>query len=111
MAATHDYQHGHHTPVLEHAHPTARVYVTVAAILTFLTAIEVAVFYVIPQSVRPLLMLALAVLALFKFSLVVAFYMHLKFDARLLTWLFVGGLVTATAVITGLWALFNGWGG
>jgi cytochrome c oxidase subunit 4 len=56
-------------------------------------------------------MVALAVLAIAKFVLVVGYYMHLKFDARLLTWLFVGGLVTAVAMISGLWALFNGWGG
>src|SRR5437867_3179344 len=111
MAATHDYQHGHHAPVLEQAHPTAAGYSPVSAVLSVLTAIGVAVFYVIPQSARPLLMLALAVLALAKFCLVVAFYMHLTFDARLLTWLFAGGLVTATATLTGLWALFNGWGG
>jgi cytochrome c oxidase subunit 4 len=111
MAATHDYEHGHHAPVVAHAHPTSRQYVVVAAILTVVTAAEVAVFYVIPEAARAALMIALAVLAIAKFALVVAYYMHLKFDARLLTWLFVGGLVTAVAMITGLWALFNGWGG
>jgi cytochrome c oxidase subunit 4 len=109
MATTHDYAEGHHAPVREHPHPTARVYVTVAAVLTVLTAVEVAVFYL--HALRPVLMPLLGLLALSKFVLVVGFYMHLRFDARLLTWLFAGGLVTATAAITGLWALFNGWGG
>jgi cytochrome c oxidase subunit 4 len=111
MAATHDYEHGHHTPVVEHAHPTGRTYVLVAVVLTVITAAEVAVFYAIPHEARGALMITLAILAIAKFVLVVGFYMHLKFDARLLTWLFVGGLTTAVAMITGLWALFNGWGG
>jgi cytochrome c oxidase subunit 4 len=111
MAATHDHASGHHAPVVEHAHPTGRTYVLVAVVLTVITAAEVLVFYVIPNDARAALMVALAVLAIAKFVLVVGYYMHLKFDARLLTWLFVGGLVTAVAMISGLWALFNGWGG
>jgi len=111
MAATHDFEHGHHAPVVEHAHPTGRQYVVVAVILSIITAAEVAVFYIIPHEARAVLMIVLGVLAISKFVLVVAYYMHLRFDARLLTWLFVGGLVTALAMITGLWALFNGWGG
>ena len=109
--ATHDMDQAHHAPVHEHAHPTAKTYIWIAVVLTIVTAIEVAVFYVIPQNARALMMITLAVLAIFKFVLVVGWYMHLKFDARLLTWLFVAGLVTATATLTGLWALFNGWGG
>jgi len=58
-----------------------------------------------------LLMIVLGGLAISKFVLVVGWYMHLKFDAKLLTWLFVAGLTVATATITGIWAMFNGWGG
>jgi cytochrome c oxidase subunit 4 len=109
--ATHDLEHAHHAPVHEHAHPTAGKYVFIAVVLTIITAIEVAIFYVIPANARALMMIVLAVLAIGKFALVVAYYMHLKFDAKLLTWLFVAGLAVATATITGLWAMFNGWGG
>jgi cytochrome c oxidase subunit 4 len=109
--ATHDLDQAHHAPVHESSHPTAGKYIFIAVILTIITAIEVAVFYVIPQSARALMMIVLAVLAIGKFALVVAYYMHLKFDAKLLTWLFVAGLAVATATITGLWAMFNGWGG
>lgn len=111
MASTHDLDAGHHAPVEEHAHPTGSKYVLIAVVLTILTAIEVAIFYVIPESQRALLMIVLGALAIGKFVLVVGWYMHLKFDAKLLTWLFVAGLAVATATITGLWAMFNGWGG
>ena len=109
--ASHDVDQAHHAPVHEHAHPTAAKYIWIAVILTIITAIEVAIFYVIPANARALMMVTLAVLAIGKFALVVAYYMHLKFDAKLLTWLFVAGLAVATATITGLWAMFNGWGG
>ena len=111
MAAHHDMEQAHHAPVHEHAHPTAGKYVFIAVILTILTAIEVAIFYVIPENARALMMITLAVLAIGKFVLVVGWYMHLKFDAKLLTWLFVAGLAVAAATLAGLWAMFNGWGG
>lgn len=107
--ATHDLDQAHHAPVHEQAHPTSGKYVLIAVILTIITAIEVAIFY-IPMA-RAVMMVLLAVLAITKFVMVVGWYMHLKYDAKLLTWLFVAGLITATATITGLWALFNGWGG
>ena len=91
------------------SHPTARTYLGIAVILTVLTALEVVIYYI--QAIRPILVPLLAILGVSKFVLVVAYYMHLKFDPKLFTWLFLGGLVTATAALTGLWALFNGWGG
>jgi cytochrome c oxidase subunit IV len=109
--ATHDLDPAHHAPVHESAHPTAGKYILIAVILTVVTAFEVAVFYVIPENARALMMIVLAVLAIAKFVLVVAYYMHLKFDAKLLTWLFVAGLAVAFATISGVWAMFNGWGG
>jgi len=45
------------------------------------------------------------VLGVVKFALVVGFYMHLKFDNKLFTWLFLGGLTAAVATMIGLWAL------
>jgi len=92
-----------------HAHPTIRQYIVVAVILTIITAVEVAVFYIhwFGVFVYPILF----VLSASKFVLVGAYYMHLKYDPPVMTWLFVGGLVIATATIGGLWALFNGFGG
>ena len=91
------------------SHPTARTYILIAVVLTVLTAVEVLIYYI--ESIRPFLIPLLLILGVSKFVLVVAYYMHLKFDPKLFTWLFAGGLVTAIAALTGLWALFNGWGG
>ena len=77
----------------EHAHPGAREYIQIGAVLTAITALEVAVYYLHP--LRPVLPPVLIVLSAIKFSLVVMFYMHLKFDNRLFTSMFLFGLVTA----------------
>lgn len=92
---------------VEHAHPGAREYIVIAIILTVITAVEVAVFYI--PSMKPMLVPVLLTLSAVKFSLVVAFYMHLKFDARLFTWLFVIGILLATFVILALLKLFGHW--
>jgi len=89
-----------------HAHPTARTYILIAVILTAITAIEVAVYYIPAiRDTLPILATFLVVLAVVKFVLVVGWYMHLRFDNKLFTWLFVGGLMAAVATLTGLWAL------
>jgi cytochrome c oxidase subunit IV len=89
----------------EHAHPGAKAYLGIAVILTVITAIEVAIFY-IPQ-MHPVLVPSLLTLSALKFSLVVMFYMHLKFDHRLFSWLFVLPMMLAAAVILALMKLFG----
>ena len=70
-----------------HAHPTAKKYLGIAIILTIITVIEVAIFYVpaLHQFLAPILL----TLSALKFALVAMFYMHLKFDHRLYSWVFV----------------------
>jgi cytochrome c oxidase subunit IV len=92
-------------PSLEHGHPGAREYVTVAVVLAIITSIEVAVYYI--EAVRPVLAPMLLVLSAIKFAAVVLFFMHLKFDNRLFSSLFVGGLILAGALMIALLALFN----
>ncbi|MBM3945961.1 MAG: cytochrome C oxidase subunit IV [SAR202 cluster bacterium] len=89
----------------EPAHPTPATYAKVAASLGIITGIEVVIFYIdaLRSAVIPLFFL----LSIVKFALVAMFYMHLKFDARLFSGFFVGGLLLATAVIVGLIALFK----
>jgi cytochrome c oxidase subunit IV len=94
-----------HAPT-EHAHPGPRQYITIAVILTAITAIEVAVYYV--DALRPILGPILIVLSAVKFAIVVMYYMHLKFDARLFSGMFLFGLATAAFTIIMFIALFHG---
>jgi len=89
----------------EHAHPGAKKYIQIALVLTLITAVEVAVYYIHP--LRPVLPPILLALSAVKFSLVVMFYMHLKFDDRLFTAMFLFGLVTAGFTAIAFLALFG----
>jgi cytochrome c oxidase subunit 4 len=89
----------------EHAHPGAREYITIAVVLTAITAIEVGVYYM--QPLRPVLPPILIALSALKFALVVMFYMHLKFDHPIFTGMFVFGLATAIFTFVGFLALFG----
>jgi len=93
------------SPAAEHAHPTAGVYLRVAAVLVILTVIEVGVFYV--PAFHPVLVPTLLILSAVKFTLVVMFYMHLKMDSRFFTFLFGGPLLLAFVMTMGLMFLFG----
>jgi len=77
------------------AHPTPRQYVTIAGILVVLTALEVSLFYL---NIGGINTFALVVLMLLKFTLVVAFYMHLRYESGFLRRLFAAGLAVAAVV-------------
>ena len=85
-------------------HPSTRVYLAVAAVLTMLTAIEVTVFYV--PAMKPVLLPVLLVLSAAKFALVAMFYMHLKFDRAAYSAIFIAQLFIAAVVIIALMVLF-----
>lgn len=89
----------------QHAHPKVSTYLAVFAVLTVITIVEVGVFYV--PSFRPILAPTLLILSAAKFSLVVMFYMHLKQDNRLFTWIFSLPLLIAAAVMIALLFLFG----
>ena len=89
----------------ESAHPSPVTYIKIAAILGIITGVEVAIFYV--DFLKPAFLGIFLVLSAVKFTLVVLFYMHLKFDNRLFSRLFVGGLLLAAAVMISLLALFR----
>lgn len=80
----------------EHAHPGAREYIQIAVVLAVLTAMEIALSY-IDVGKAPII-IGLFVLMIIKFALVVMWFMHLRFDNRLFSWMFVGGLVLAVIV-------------
>jgi cytochrome c oxidase subunit 4 len=79
----------------DHGHPSDRTYVGIALILAVFTAIEVAVSYIdIGKAFIPTLVILMTV----KFSMVAAWFMHLKFDSNLFTRVFAGGLLLAIGV-------------
>lgn len=78
-------------------HPTPRQYVQVAVVLAVLTALEVSLFYVdVGAAALPTLIVLMTV----KFGLVVAWFMHLKFDSRTFTRLMLTGLTLAGGIYT-----------
>ncbi len=83
------------------SHPQPN-YVGVFGALAILTAIEVGVTYLPVPRIPVLVPLAIA-----KAALVVLFYMHLKFDRRVFTTIFVIGLLMGTGLIISLILLFG----
>ena len=78
------------------AHPTEAKYIRVALILAVLTAIEVGLYYT--KFSEAATNAALIILAAVKFFMVAAYFMHLKFDNKLLRRLFITGFVLAASV-------------
>lgn len=84
-------------------HASVATYVRVALILTAVTALEVGVIYI--RFLTPIVVPLLLVMATAKFVLVVMFFMHLRYDPRSLTAVFVGPLIMATLLGLSLIAL------
>ena len=78
-------------------HPSTGQYWMIFWILFVVTAVEVLLFYFSLPGVN-LNNAALGVLAITKFVIVVGYFMHLRFDSRLLRRLFVTGIVLAVIV-------------
>jgi cytochrome c oxidase subunit 4 len=96
------------------AHPNReRQYVIIALILAGLTVIEV-LTYATPELFLghdgPVIVPALIILMLIKFWMVAGFFMHLRFDKKLLTWAFYSGLALAVAVYLAVLTVFRFWG-
>jgi cytochrome c oxidase subunit 4 len=78
------------------AHPGPKQYVMVAVWLALATGIEVAWYYLnVPHALFVSLLLVLAFL---KFSLVVLWFMHLRFDSPIFRRMFVTGILLAITV-------------
>jgi cytochrome c oxidase subunit 4 len=93
------------TPHASAAHASTRTYLVIAAILTVITIVEVGVFYI--PALHAVLPPTLLVLSAAKFTLVVGFYMHLRYDHNLFRAVFIAPLLIAMAVIVGLLFLFR----
>ena len=98
--------HGAHDA--DHAeHPTWSTYWKVALILTVITAIEVWIYYVPSIYNSKWFVPSLLIMSATKFVIVVAFYMHLKYDHKLFRALFTGPLIIAVVTLFGLMFLFG----
>lgn len=74
------------------SHATVRAYLVIAAILSVFTFLEWRLFSIeaFGDSGRNTIMLALSAI---KFTMVVAFFMHLRFEKPQYSWIFVGCMV------------------
>ena len=98
--------HAHAASHAEGGHASVATYLRVAVVLAIITAIEITALYV-PGLPSAVLVTVLIVFSVFKFGLVVAFFMHLRYDSKVLAALFVGPLMIACAIILALMALFS----
>ena len=87
-------------------HPDWRTYRWVALFLTAITIVEVWIYYT-PFREHRLFVPALLIMSALKFSIVVLFYMHLKYDAKLFRALFTGPLSIAIVTLISLLFLFG----
>jgi cytochrome c oxidase subunit 4 len=100
-------EHGQTVPLsgVEHAHPGPRTYIAVAIWLALATAAEVALYYLdMPDG---LFIGVLMFFMIIKFTLVVAYFMHLKYDAKIFRRLMVTGIALALSVYIIVLATFG----
>ena len=70
-------------------------YVRIALILAAITALEVATYYV---DFGALFLPSLLIMMAVKFYIVVSFFMHLRYENKLFSWVFYAGLYLAMIV-------------
>src|SRR3954465_7488690 len=95
-----EYGEGHHGA-------TDKQYIIIAAILAAITALEITLSYI---DVGPIYLPALLILMAVKFLTVVSYFMHLKFDNKILSFLFCLGLVLAVLVYCAALSTFHFFG-
>ena len=88
------------------AHPGPLEYVKIGLILAVITAVEVGIYYI--EAIEDALVPILIALSALKFTLVVLWFMHLKFDSQLFAWLLVGGLVLISMLLAVMLATLGG---
>ena len=81
------------------------MYVTIGLILGAITLIEVGVFYL--EITAWLMAMVMLLLSASKFTLVVGYFMHLRFDDRRFLALFIVPFVIAVSVLIALLGLFQ----
>jgi cytochrome c oxidase subunit 4 len=79
-------------------------YVKIALILAAITALEVSTYYI---DFGPFFMPSLMIMMVVKFVMVVSYFMHLKFDNKIFSWLFYAGLFLAIGVYVAFLSTFK----
>lgn len=92
-------------------HPSPREYVRIAVILAIVTAAEVAIYYIDWVHEQGLLIPLLFLFAVIKFSLVVLWFMHLRFDSRTYARFFLMGLAGALTLYIAVLLMFRTFAG
>lgn len=82
---------------------TSKTYVRIGVILAVLTLIEFGILYV--PALKSVAIGLLLLLSIAKFILVMQFFMHLRYERRILGWVFLIGFFMSLALWVGLWAI------
>ena len=90
-----------------HVHPSDLKYIKIAIILAVFTAAEVSTYTF--DITGHLLVALLIPMMVIKFTIVALYFMHLKFDSKLFTTMFLGGLTFAVVVYIVLLTIFKFW--
>lgn len=103
--------HSHEETVhgVGHAHPSDRNYVMIALLLGVITAVEIA-FYVWEDDLGAAVAPGLIIMMVVKFFIVAAWFMHLRFDSKIFSRLFIAGVALAVAVYLATLTTFQFWG-
>lgn len=94
----------------DHDHPSDLFYLKIAGVLAFFTALEVGTYFLEGDVSEGLLIAGLTILMIIKFAMVAAYFMHLKYDTKWFTYVFVAGLVLALAVYAIFFSAFDVFG-
>lgn len=92
--------HGHPD---HHEHPPLSLWVRIAIFLAIVTAIEVAIYYI--PALEGVLVPLLVGLSAIKFLFVIWYFMHLKYDDRVLSFIFMAALVASILMFIALWVV------
>lgn len=103
MASHHTVPDAQHSDM--HEHPSQGTYVKIAIFLAIITGVEVLIYYI--EALEGILVPALVLLSAVKFVTVVGYFMHLKFDNRMLGFIFTAALLVSLAVYIATWLVMN----
>ena len=91
-----------------HDHPTEQTYWVVGLVLAVLTGLEVSTYWW-PHAWHKVTAVLLIILMVIKFTTVGAYFMHLKFDSKVLRRVFMFGIFLALSLYIATLSAFTFW--